>query len=107
VWRQAETVLRMGQIREPYQESPRRKNHGMILASLPPGGWHTGWVRDATYAVVALSRMGHPTEARAAPDFFLNAEAGKYSSPPYLNGPYRISVVRYYGDGEEEADFSG
>jgi GH15 family glucan-1,4-alpha-glucosidase len=107
VWRQSEAVLRMGQILEPYSDSPKLKNHGMILASLPPGGWHTGWVRDATYAIAALSRMGHATEARDALDFFLDAEAGKYGTPPYLNGPYRVSVVRYYGDGEEEADYSG
>ena len=105
-WRQAETVLRMGQIMEPYQDSPRRKNHGMILASLPPGGWHTGWVRDATYATVALARTGHTDRAKASLDFFLDADAGKYGS--YLNNvPYRISTVRYYGDGEEEADYSG
>jgi hypothetical protein len=48
LWRQGETVLRMGQVREP--NIAGRKNHGMILASLPPGEWHTGWVRDATYA---------------------------------------------------------
>ena len=42
----------MGQVLEPNR--PGRKNHGMILASLPPGGWHTGWVRDAVYAIVAL-----------------------------------------------------
>jgi MYXO-CTERM domain-containing protein len=36
----------------------------------------------------------------------LNADAGKYSS--FVNdAPYRISTVRYYGDGEEEADYSG
>ena len=107
VWRQSEAVLRMGQILEPYSESPKLKNHGMILASLPPGGWHTGWVRDATYAIAALARMGHATEAHDGLEFFLDAEAGKYGTPPYLNGPYRVSVVRYYGDGEEEADFSG
>ena len=106
VWRQAEAVLRMGQVLEPYQEQPRRKNHGMILASLPPGGWHTGWVRDATYAIAALARTGHGAEARAALDFFLGADAGRYAS--YLRGvPYRISTVRYFGDGEEEADYSG
>ena len=80
IWRQAETVLRMGQIREPYTDSPRRHNNGMILASLPPGGWHTGWVRDATYAVVALARSGHADEAKLALDFFLNADAGRYPS---------------------------
>lgn len=106
IWRQSEAVLRMGQIREPYSESPRRKNNGMILASLPPGGWHTGWVRDAVYAIVALARTGHAEEARMANDFFLNADAGLYSS--YLNDvPYRVSTVRYFGDGLEEADYSG
>jgi GH15 family glucan-1,4-alpha-glucosidase len=106
VWRQSESVLRMGQIREPYSESPRRKNHGMILASLPPGGWHTGWVRDMVYANVALARTGHWEEARFGLDFFLGADAGRYGS--FLNNvEYRISTVRYYGDGEEEADYSG
>ncbi len=106
IWRQAEMVLRMGQIRETYSEAPRRKNNGMILASLPPGGWHTGWVRDAVYAIVPLARTGHAEEARMALDFFLNADAGLYSS--FLNNvPYRISTVRYFGDGLEEADYSG
>ena len=106
IWRQAEAVLRMGQVREAYVETPRRKNNGMILASLPPGGWHTGWVRDAVYAIVALARTGHAGEAKAAMDFFLNADAGRY--PSYLNNvPYRISTVRYFGDGQEEADYSG
>ncbi|MDB4955238.1 MAG: hypothetical protein JWO36_2807 [Myxococcales bacterium] len=106
IWRQAESVLRMGQVRETWQDSPRRKNNGMILASLPPGGWHTGWVRDATYAVAALARTGHYDRAKAALDFFLNADAGRYSSF-VANQPYRISTVRYYGDGQEEADYSG
>lgn len=106
IWRQSEAVLRMGQIIEPYQESPRRKNHGMVLASLPPGGWHTGWVRDAAYALVAMARTGHHDMAKWGLDFFLNADAGKYGS--YLNDvDYRISTVRYFGDGEEEADYSG
>jgi len=38
--------------------------------------------------------------------FFLEAEAGKYKS--FVNGAdYRISTVRYFGNGEEEADYSG
>lgn len=106
VWRQSEIVLRMSQVRESYVESPRRKNHGMVLASLPPGSWHVGWVRDATYSLVALARSGHAEEARKGVDFFLDADAGLYSS--YLNNvPYRISTVRYFGDGLEEADYSG
>jgi GH15 family glucan-1,4-alpha-glucosidase len=106
IWRQSEAVLRMGQVREPNTTSPKRKGNGMVLASLPPGGWHTGWVRDAVYAIVALARVGHHAEARAALDFFLAADAGKYKS--YLgNVDYRVSVVRYFGNGEEEADYSG
>ncbi len=106
IWRQSEAVLRMGQVIEPYQETPRRKNHGMVLASLPPGGWHTGWVRDAVYGLVAMARTGHHDMAKIGLDFFLNADANKYGS--YLNDvSYRISTVRYYGDGEEEADYSG
>ncbi len=105
LWRQSETVLRMGQVREPYTGT--RKNNGMMLASLPPGEWHSGWVRDATYAVVALARSGHHAEAKAALDFFLNAApVGKFKSF-VSNQDYRISVVRYFGNGEEEADYSG
>lgn len=106
IWRQSESVLRMAQIRESWQDTPRRKNHGMVLASLPPGGWHTGWVRDATYALTAMARSGHTDMAKDGLEFFLDADAGKY--PSFVNNaPYRISTVRYYGDGEEEADYSG
>jgi MYXO-CTERM domain-containing protein len=106
-WRQSEIVLRMAQIREPYQDSPRRKNHGMVLASLPPGGWHTGWVRDATYALSAMSRSGHADMAKLGLQFFLDADAGRYPSFVQNQDRYRISTVRYFGDGEEEADYSG
>jgi GH15 family glucan-1,4-alpha-glucosidase len=107
LWRMSEATLRMGQVREP--NIAGRKNHGMILASLPYGEWHSGWVRDAQYALVALARMGHTDEAKMALDFFLNAEpVGKYKSFLKPGTPdYRISVVRYFGTGEEEADYSG
>lgn len=105
LWRQSEAVLRMGQVREPYTAT--RKNYGMVLASLPIGEWHTGWVRDAMYAIVALARMGHSAEAKMALEFFLNAgPVGKFKSF-VSNQDYRISVVRYFGNGEEEADYSG
>ena len=105
VWRQGEAVLRMGQVRE--QNTASRKNNGMILASLPPGEWHTGWVRDGTFSTVALARAGHVAEAKASLNFFLNATpVGTYKS--YVNNQsYRISVCRYFGSGEEEADYSG
>ena len=104
LWRQSEAVLRMGQIREA--NTATRKNHGMMLASLPPGSWHTGWVRDATYAVVALARSGHTAEAKAALDFFLNAApVGAYASN-VNNQNYRISLTRYFGNGQEECDWN-
>jgi GH15 family glucan-1,4-alpha-glucosidase len=105
LWRQSEAILRMGQVRE--QNTNVRRNNGMVLASLPPGEWHSAWVRDGLYAVVALARMGHFAEAKLALDFFMNAApVGKFRS--YVNNAdYKISVVRYFGTGEEEADYSG
>ena len=105
VWRQSEAVLRMGQVREPFSAAPLRVNHGMMLASLAPGQWHIGWVRDATYAAVALARAGHVDEAAATVRVFLDAEAGRY--PEFVGGPYRVSTARYFGNGVEEADYSG
>ncbi|MFT3700639.1 MAG: glycoside hydrolase family 15 protein [Kofleriaceae bacterium] len=106
VWRQSEAVLRMGQIMEPYSDSPKLHNHGMMLASLPPGAWHTTWVRDGSYATTALARSGHYDRAKDSLNFFLDADANKYGS--FLgNVNYRVSTVRYFGDGEEEADYSG
>ncbi|MCC7382459.1 MAG: hypothetical protein IT384_11545 [Deltaproteobacteria bacterium] len=101
LWRQSETVLRLGQVME-YD----RKNRGMMLAALPPGEWHTGWLRDGTYAIVALAMTGHYAEAKAALDFNLGAEGGFFSAANYLNRRYRLSVCRYFGNGIEEADFN-
>jgi len=78
----------------------------MFLAALPIGEWHTGWVRDGAYAVVAQAMNGHLTEARVGVEFFLNAWAGFFDSPEYLGRAYRVSSVRYYGNGKEEGDFN-
>lgn len=109
LWRQSEAVLRMSQVREQNFRAPGRLrvNHGMILASLAPGNWTTGWVRDGAYATVALARMGHFEEARKSLDFFLNAEPVGALKKDVNGSDYRISVTRYYGTGEEEADCSG
>lgn len=104
VWRQSESVLRMGQVREATQSN--RRNFGMFLAALPEGEWHTGWVRDGVYAVVAQAMNGHHDEAREGVNFLLNAWAGFFNSPRYLGRDYRISSVRYYGNGKEEGDFN-
>lgn len=103
LWRQSETVMRMGQVREP--NGPGRSGSGLILASLPAGEFFIAWVRDMAYATVALSRMGHKDEARKALDAMLNAQGvGKMRGPNERD--YQVSTVRYFGDGSEEADYS-
>lgn len=104
LWRQSEVMLRMAQSREPNQ--PGRYNNGFIVAALPDAAWFMTWVRDMTYASIALARMGHQEEARAALMGYFNARpTGKMRD--MTNGvDYQISVVRYFGDGAEEPFFT-
>ncbi len=71
LWRQSEVMLRMAQSREPNR--PGRHGNGLIVASMPDGVWFTPWVRDMAWATVALTRMGHREEARAALLAYFNA----------------------------------
>jgi GH15 family glucan-1,4-alpha-glucosidase len=105
LWRQNETILRMAQIEEKNQEG--RVNHGLILASLPDGVWFTPWVRDMSYALVALVRMGHTCEAREGIIAWFNARPVGRWRQDTRGLDYQISVTRYYGDGSEESDYSG
>ena len=103
VYRRQLAVLRMGQVREP------GAGHGQIVASLPPGQWNIAWVRDQSYAVLALIKAGLVTEAHDALAFWLGAQAGGYvccdsGGGPWVGAPYAISVVRYTGAGVEESD---
>ena len=104
LWRQSEVMLRIAQSREPNR--PARHSNGLVVASLPDGVWFTPWVRDMAWATVALARMGHHDEARAALLAYFNAQpTGKMRTE--VNGAdYQISVVRYFGDGAEEPFFT-
>ena len=107
LWRQSEVILRLGQVREANQ--PNRENHGMMLASLPPGSWHIGWVRDGAYGIASLAMTGHYTEARMGLDFLLGADGathGFFSDAAHLGAPYRVSATRYFGNGKEEGDYN-
>lgn len=104
LWRQSEVVLRMAQSREPNR--PGRNNNGLILASLPEGPWFMPWVRDMAYATVALARMGHCSEARAALLAYFNAQPTAKMRAETAGVDYQISVVRYFGDGSEEPFFT-
>ncbi len=104
LWRQSEVMLRIAQSREPNR--PGRNNNGFIVASLPDGVWFTPWVRDMAYATVALARMGHRNEARAALLAYFNAQPTGKMRDATRGADYQISVVRYFGDGSEEPFFT-
>ena len=103
LWRQSETLLRIAQSREPNR--PGRHGNGLIVAALPDV-YSTPWVRDMAWSTVALARMGHQAEARAAVlAYFIAQPTGKMRNE--VNGAdYQISVVRYWGDGAEEPFFT-
>jgi Glycosyl hydrolases family 15 len=106
LWRQSEVMLRMAQSRESNRNRPDRYGNGLIVASLPDGVWFTPWVRDMAYAAVALARMGHRDEARAALLAWFNARPTGKMREQTAGADYQISVVRYFGDGEEEPFFT-
>ena len=104
LWRQSEIVLRMAQSREPNR--PGRYSNGLIVACLPDGYWFMPWVRDMAYAAVALARMGHREEARAALLAYFNARPTGKMHEQTGGLDYQVSVVRYFGDGSEEPFFT-
>jgi GH15 family glucan-1,4-alpha-glucosidase len=104
LWRQSEVLLRMAQSREPNR--PGRYSNGLIVAALPDGLWFTPWVRDMAYATLALARMGHRDEARAALLAYFNAQPTGVMRAETRDSDYQVSVVRYFGDGSEEPFFT-
>lgn len=104
LWRQSEVMLRMAQSREPNR--PGRYGNGLMVASLPDGVWFTPWVRDMTWAAMALTRMGHRDEARAALLAYFNARPTGTMRQQVHDADYQVSVVRYFGDGAEEPFFT-
>lgn len=104
LWRQSEVMLRIAQSREPNR--PGRYSNGLIVASLPDGVWFTPWVRDMAWASVALAKMGHRDEARAAILAYFNGRPTGKMRAETAGTDYQISVVRYFGDGAEEPFFT-
>jgi GH15 family glucan-1,4-alpha-glucosidase len=58
------------------------------------------------YAALALARMGHRDEARAALLAYFNAQPTGKMREQTAGADYQISVVRYFGDGAEEPFFT-
>jgi GH15 family glucan-1,4-alpha-glucosidase len=104
LWRQSEILLRMAQSREPNR--PGRYNNGLIVAALPDGSWFMPWTRDMAYAALALARMGHQKEARAALLAYFNARPTGKMRQETGGLDYQVSLVRYFGDGSEEPFFT-
>lgn len=103
LWRQSEVMLRIAQSREPNRSN--RYGNGLIVAALPDV-YSTPWVRDMSWATVALARMGHQAEARAALLAYFNARPTGKMRAEVNDTDYQISVVRYFGDGAEEPFFT-
>ena len=107
---QSISILKMSQVSDA-EIFPN--SHGQILASLRPGLWHVAWVRDGSFAIAAMTRLGMYTEAKKALEFMLKAPSGKYKHYVYTDGrdygcgvDYQISLTRYFGNGEEECDYN-
>jgi len=107
---QSVSILKMAQVSD-FEIFPNAR--GQILASLRPGLWHTAWVRDASFAIEALTRLGLYPEAKKGLEFMLKAPSGKYKHFVYKDGvdygpgvDYQISLTRYFGNGEEECDWN-
>ena len=110
VLEQSISVLKMAQV--PSNEV-FPKAVGQILASLPPGGWNISWVRDGSYSILGLNRLGLFDEAKRFLSFMLNAESDHYEHYIFRDGkdygvgvPYQISLTRYFGIGKEECDYT-
>lgn len=111
LYRQSTAFLKMGQVRE----RDRPASEGQILASLKDR-WARCWVRDASYATVALARSGHLEEAKASLDFLLRTrheQEHDYLSminavlpPDRQLKDYLLSVCRMWGNGMEESDWN-
>ncbi len=107
---QSISFLKMAQVSDaeifPY-------SHGQIIASLHPGLWHEAWVRDGSFAIQAMTRLGLYKEAKKGLEFMLQAPSNQFKHYIYTDGKdygpgidYQISLTRYFGNGREECDFN-
>jgi GH15 family glucan-1,4-alpha-glucosidase len=107
---QSITILKMAQVSD---KEVLPNSHGQIMASLRPGLWHVAWVRDGSYAIQAMTRLGMYAEAKKGLEFMLKAPCGFFKHYIYTDGKdygpgvdYQVSLTRYFGNGKEECDYN-
>ncbi len=106
---QSVSILKMSQVSD---KEIFPLSHGQVLASVRPGLWHIAWVRDGSFAIQAMTRLGMYTEAKKALEFMLKAKSNLFKHYWYNGkdyGPgvdYQVSLTRYFGNGTEECDYN-
>jgi Glycosyl hydrolases family 15 len=104
LYKQSVAFMKMAQVKES------GRAYGQLLASLSAATqndwnqWNITWVRDMAFATTALAESGQHAEARAALEFQLRAQVGRFTAPEFVGRPYQISLCRYFGNGTEESD---
>lgn len=89
-------------------------SHGQVIASLRPGQWCIAWVRDGSFALAAMAKLGMNEEAKKGLEFMLKAQpVGRFKHYIFRDGKdygigvdYQISATRYFGNGKEECDYN-
>ena len=101
---QSAAFLKMSQCREA------GKSKGQIVDNLSVLFPSAAYPRDMAYSIVALSKLGYYTEAKAALDFMLNSNAGQFKSHKVsgqewgMGQDYKISLSHYTGMGYERTN---
>ena len=105
LWRQCEAVLRMGQIREP--NTATRKNNGMILATPAAGLVAHGLGARRDLRRRGAGALGPPRRGQGRARLLPRRRRRSAATPATSNNVnYRISLTRYFGNGDEECDWN-
>ncbi len=106
VLQQSAAFIRMAQSRE------KGSGYGQIVRHLGDNG-RLATTRDMSYAIVALSRIGHFSECRDALSFMINSQSGRFKNLS-VNGhawgmedEYALSLHHYTGKGDERVPYDG
>ncbi|MBD3373894.1 hypothetical protein GF406_02565 [candidate division KSB1 bacterium] len=106
VLQQSAAFIRMAQSRE------KGSGYGQIVRHLGQDG-RLATTRDMSYAIVALSRIGHFSESRNALSFMMNSHSGNFQNLSVsghewgMEDDYALSLHHYTGKGHERVPYDG